>query len=157
MAVSLVSLALSGCSSKPPVQAGVLGGPLDLKKFLPPSVQQADIPPEEAATVHRVKMATGPKCAPVEIEWRTFQAGNGKYLLSAQARLLEPVQYDWLTVGVKPWAPTGSEELTQIISLELNWSNDTAFSKSGGTDMIFLHGDGESKDESNCASKGGSR
>jgi len=151
MAVHLLVLTLLGCPASPSLDAGELGGPLDLKELLPSDVA-ASLAGADATKVHRDTVLVGPKCAPVEVEWLTVQSGQGQYLLSAKARLLKPVEYDSLTFTRLPGETyLGPKEARiQVLSFRLNWSKSGFWSTNDGITLVTVQADSDSIPDTKC-------
>lgn len=90
---ALLGLTLLACSGR--TEAGPIGQPIDLRRFLPDSLR--------AGTGHdstfRQEVPIGPEGAPVEMVWTTFQRDSGRYLATVSAQLRAPAPYDSIRVG----------------------------------------------------------
>jgi hypothetical protein len=90
---ALFGLALLACSGR--TEAGPIGQPIDLRRFLPDSLRAATGPDSN----FRQEVPIGPESAPVEIVWTTFPRDSGRYLATVAAQLRAPAPYDSITIG----------------------------------------------------------
>lgn len=91
--VALLGLTLLACSGR--TDAGPIGQPIDLRRYLPDSLRTGT----GADSTFRQKVPIGPEKAPVEMVWTTFQRDSGRYLATVAAQLPAPAPYDSIKVG----------------------------------------------------------
>jgi len=129
-----LALALSGCSGR--TDAGPLGGPVDVRRYLPDSLQTITA----ADSTFRRRIGVGPDSAQVEMTWTTFRHDSGHYLNSVSARLLEPVSYDSIRLGqVSDLRNAGSKFVpAEAAKIRMRWFK-TSFLRhtSGEADFAF--------------------
>src|SRR6478672_7216831 len=90
---ALLCLALLACSGR--TEAGPIGQPIDLRRYLPDSLRTST----GHDSTFRQEVPIGPESAPVEMVWTTFQRDSGRYLAGVTAQLRAPAPYDSITVG----------------------------------------------------------
>ena len=90
---ALLVLALLACSGR--TEAGPIGQPIDLRRYLPDSLRTST----GHDSTFRQEVPIGPESAPVEVVWTTFQRDPGRYLATVSAQLRAPAPYDSITVG----------------------------------------------------------
>jgi hypothetical protein len=87
------ALALTACSGR--TDPGPIGAPVDLRHFLPESLQVITSPD----STFRRPIRLGPDSAQLEMIWTTFRHDSGHYLNNVSAQLLAPVPYDSIRLG----------------------------------------------------------
>ena len=136
--------AATGCGGE--VKPGPIGELIDLRAFLPDSLRTTSSS-GRLVTPHHDTVMVGPDSVSVEIEWRSFEAGGGKYLLSAGARLLAPVKYDSMAFE-KSGDPNNAG--THAVPIEaasflVHWFKRDPGSARRGNVLLYLRADGEFK------------
>ena len=127
--------ALAACSGQ--LKPGAIGETVDLRQYLPDTLQAAAFSPE---TTFRQVIVVGPDSARVELAWTTFRHGPGRYLANVSARLLAPAPYDSLQLAqVSELENVGSKfEPSESAKIGVAWFKKTLLvHRAGLTPFVF--------------------
>ncbi len=86
---------VGACSGR--TEAGPLGRPLELRQYLPDSLRSAV--GSGTDSTFQQEIPVGPDSARVDLVWKAFQHGSGRYLSSVSGRLAAPAPYDSVILG----------------------------------------------------------
>lgn len=132
---------LAACTGR--TEAGPIGQPLELRQYLPDSLRSPTA--TTADSIFRQEIRVGPDTARVELTWKTFQHGSGRYLSEISARLVAPVRYNGLTLGnVSELRNSGTKfQSVESATVQIGWSKRSISGrKTGATAFSFNAGGG---------------